>query len=300
MTFIVLFRRRLLPWTEWFLSHANRGDLYEKSVLTTHAADFRKVLDISATWQAHWNPVWCICGARLSQQPICSLNADDILSLEKAYSWSLRSWGADHAGLMVALNSSDDHMINEATGRLAADGCADLLLSQYSVEDISAGKVRGAVFSRRQEERSEGIWPHMSVAENSVFALALDWQLPRDLKESNEIVAMEKSSAEHGKGICIKITSQEEFAKFAHPRTKLLVAGYIPIDVIRATIDRFQLFLEDPLAYAKNNFRDANLIYVPDTARGHQEILICRDAGDAAKVIRDVSKSISYRMTCFC
>ena len=74
--------------------------------------------------------------------------SNDIREIANSYEWCLMPWGSDYTSMMMALVSSDDHVIRQVKEILLETQCADLIVSHYTAAEVATHQFTGRLQSR--------------------------------------------------------------------------------------------------------------------------------------------------------
>jgi hypothetical protein len=297
---IVLLRECLLPWIESFLRRSDCGATWVNNQ-RVGAPELNRILDITLRFQTHAAKWWCVSGRELGPPIDHEPSIRDPVAFQRAYSWSLLSWGSDSTGLMVAFVSADDGLLAEAKVELDKLGCGGLLVNEYSPADVLGGRFRGLVFGRLKDDRGRGLWPHMARPGRLVLAFTRGI-IPRDLVESSEVLGMEEQPQEYGRGMCLMVKREREFLGLAIASIELIVSVFPGEARVASAMGHFGALQEDPLRFGIDRLGTPGVLYVPGTARKGREIVVCKSDADAGAILnaQDVRQSRMFELDCVC
>jgi hypothetical protein len=297
MVSVILFRKETIRWAESFARNLICDSKSEDRGSSPDIAHFLELLQEGKRQGCH-SGSWLLHGARRAQSEaeIVELAGEGYSYLERsrvirrlagAYSWSFIPWGMDFTSQMltVVTNGDADIATRFATS-LETDGCTDLLLSTYSMQDLDDHRFRGAVFSRRDSSRARDIWSdgmgYMDSALVFKTAPSPSSDEERVLQTQVEVFG---TSVQLG---WVLARNEAEFLRHAvDPFTMIVTAPNLDKSDLSHAMQHFESIKRDPLRFGVRALRSAAWIYVPGTERSKSEIYVNNDATVTTKVFQN-------------
>ena len=257
-------------------------------------------------WNSQVSIYWIICGSA-SEKPTgeipCPPQArpdhcgqgglSEILTawawldyINGAFDWSIVSWGSNYTGLMIAITCDQiqlDRVLRDPAKKW-------MVVAVYSQSEITQRTQRGGIFKRPSELRGNGIWSKIVKTAKTPIALqGMAAEPARTIEGTSRL--LERVASVFGCSTryeWLSIESESAFLNLARsPFTRIIVCGDLSPTEMERAIKEFEEVDMDIFRFGLVALKSATWIYIPQTVRDRNEILIHNDEARVADFLKN-------------